>query len=743
MIKNLCFLDLETTGFEPKKDSIVEIAFIRKKDGQETDRFDHVFLPDKSPLTPFISNLTGITTKELDQEGKKLSEEIDIINEKIGDSVIVGHNIDFDIRFLAANGVDIANNPRIDTHELARILLPGEESFALEILSRKYGFVHKDAHRAMSDVEVSVDLFEMLLKKIEELPSEFLDTIHPFLSEKTEWYARQFFIDAKGKKTGTFQKKDVPGRNTTYHVPKEFEEKYTECTKEKSIFWRIGDSVSSADATIATARMISQKEEVLIISSKLNFYDGVCIFPTPEVLLDPDRLETFSDKMEKLDDLESTFYVKAQYRHFLGFRGKDSFDIFFKERDYWKEVCVQEVENPVFQDVLRGRKGKRIMALTPRAFFRFHNLELFKDRVILIDEAEFFVSELLNYPTQSYSLYPYLESRNEDVANRALFYVTNFCKEVIEKKIDHAITPFPASVLLDSGEKLSSYAEGLRRIDEDGETHCNVSLQEAAYILEKPEKDLVRWVIYYPETGTLSFHAWKFTEWIALKDAMKNFKKIIQYRHKMDGVGDIFKSFLGTNEGLFFEDKALFSQKKLVIPADLVAANSPGFNAHCGDRALEIYKRELEGKGALVMNFSSIETLRTVYNHMTSSLLDTDISIVGEKVNGGDGKVMELLKTKENVILFTQKLLHPMVTEKEWGAIVMQKFPFLAPSPLMETVEKSMKVQGKNFWSTWIIPQVSANISRRISNYPSAKKFIFLDPRVNARWGKEVLMRAL
>ena len=745
MLKNFCFLDLETTGFEPKKDSIIEVSFLRKENGKEVERFDHVFLPDKSLLTPFVSSLTGITEDELNKTGKKLSDEIHIINEKIGDSIIVGHNIDFDIRFLVENGVDIAQNPRIDTHELARILLPGEESFALEILSKKYGFIHEEAHRAMSDVEASEDLFEMLLKKIEQLPSAFLTAMQPFLTEKTEWYAKQLFLEAQGDPTRTPGKREgEKGMSAEspeayqYQGLAEWEEKYAECTKEKSVFWRIGDSVTSAQATVSAAQKISEKEDVLIISLKLGFFKDVCMFPTPEVLLDPARLEGFTEKRELLDDLETTFYVKAKYRQFLGFRGQDAFDIFFKERDYWEEVQVQEVEHPVYQEVLAGRKKEKIMVLTPRAFLRFHDLELFKDRVLLIDEAEFFVSELLNAPTKNYSLYPFLESSDESVANRALFYVSHFCKEVIEKKIGHAIGPFPERVLLSPTEKLDSFAESLRAIAP--ESH---DLQAAATILAQPEKGLVRWIAYFPENGNLSIYAWAFDEWERLKQVLNHFKKVVLYRHKQTALGELFKTFLGSEEALFFEDESLRAPKKLVIPNDLVSANSPGFNHFCGEQIVEIYKKELGSKGSLVVNFSSLETLRGIYDQVTARLEQTDVAVVGEKVNGGDGKVLEILKTKKNVIFFTQKMLHPALAQREWGAVVMQKFPFLAPSPLMETVERSMKTQGKNFWAAWIIPQVAANLSRRIANYPSAKKFIFLDPRENSRWGKDILKQAL
>ena len=189
-----CFLDLETTGFSETKDPIIEISFIvRNESGKEIDRFDEVIIPGKSPLTPFITSLTGITQQEIDTEGKLLETVREEAREKIGDAAITGHNIDFDIKFLIANGIDVSKNLRIDTHELARIMLIREDSYALEVLSQKYGFMHKEAHRALSDVEASMDLFDFLQEKIQALPTKFIEEIRPILEMKTEWTSKQFF----------------------------------------------------------------------------------------------------------------------------------------------------------------------------------------------------------------------------------------------------------------------------------------------------------------------------------------------------------------------------------------------------------------------------------------------------------------------------------------------------------------------------------------------------------------------
>ena len=153
-----CFLDLETTGFEAAKDSIIEVSLVVVEDGVETGRLDQVIIPDKSLLSDFVSQLTGIDQNEIDTNGVYFTEVKDEVQALVAGTVIVGHNIDFDINFLKGNGINLDDCERIDTHELARILLPKESSFALEVLTKNYGFTHEDAHRAMSDVLASKDL---------------------------------------------------------------------------------------------------------------------------------------------------------------------------------------------------------------------------------------------------------------------------------------------------------------------------------------------------------------------------------------------------------------------------------------------------------------------------------------------------------------------------------------------------------------------------------------------------------
>ncbi len=729
-----CFLDLETTGFDPDKDSIIEVSFVVRNERKETlNTFDEVIVPTKSELTSTVTHITGISQGEIDEKGLSLSDIRQKIQDQIGESVIVGHNIDFDIGFLVANGIDVSKNPRIDTHELSRILLVGEESYALEILSQKYGFVHTDAHRAMSDVEASVDLFGFLCQRIEALPSDFLRDIQGFLQTKTDWYAKRLFQGLKGVDDFSFSKPIRPSFDSSFSMP-EFGSRLPELSSEESIFIEQDDSIKGRDAVMYIAQsLVSQGKKVVILSPKLSFFPWLSKFPTPEVLLDPERLAGFVEEQDKLDNAETTFYLKCFYRHFLGFRGVVYFDLFFQERQLWKQVCVLNEKNLVFQSVLEERQNEDIIALTPQAFWQFQHLPLWQDRVLILDEGEVCAEKLLFSPTKTYSLLSYMESKNDQISTATQFWVTHFCREVIEPKLRHMLSSFPQKLALSPKDRFLDLAQSLREIDRDEE------ILGMADVLENPPEKSVRWVYYNPENGHLSLSVWKADVWQRQKELLQKFSTVIFHRHNISDSNAFFRVFLGKSQGIFLSDGRLVSPKSIQIPSDLISVKDPKFNSFCARKIIDEVEQKVSDEHWLVVNFSSQESLKKVFTEVSEYFFDHDVTILGEKVTGGDGKLLEKLKTATKVVLFTQNLVHPALAQYPFQTFMVQKFPFSPPHPLLDSIDEQMKQSGQSLWDVWTMPHVMAHLSRRLSVFPSVKGVIWLDPRENSRWGKGVL----
>jgi len=727
---DLCFLDLETTGFEPKDDSIIEVSFVRFKDGKKVATYDQVFAPDKSPLNDFVSNLTGISQAELDQEGQQITGEAQNIAELIGDSTIVGHNIDFDINFLIGNDIDVSQNPRLDTHELARILLPLEDSYALEVLSRKYGFTHTDAHRAMSDVLASKSLFELLLEKIAQLPTAYLAAVRECLETKTDWYAKALFLAADGVVQSDFYQKDnfyIPPKVPTAALDLEVDMATTRS-------FRLGENMDAAQKTIALAQtLVSQGAQVLVVSPKLDYFLDLPKLPTPEVILDPSRLQQFGT--QKLDNLETTFYLQCQLRHHLGFRGVFFFDLFFKMRGMWRDICVLDADDKIFRDIVAEKSKEPILALSPEALFRFVEMPELADRGLIFDEAEFTADRLLQAPTKTFSFAPYL-NREDEVGTAAQFLIHRFCREIIEPQLGHQITPYGVKLPLHPGERLDEFGKDLEGF---------LSGEDLAYWqqwLSEPAEKLVRWVSYSPRTGNLSWHAWHPDDWRSLKEKLEKFPKIFGYRYPFLADENAFwRVFFGVVEREDLELGLAHVSATLEIPPNLISHTSPDFNGFCSDQIAQAYRATDKN---LVANFSSLDTMRHCFDDLNKTFItDENFAVFGEKVSGGDGKLwQQILANKDKKqILCTQKMLKPALAEYDTDTLVIQKFPFSAPHPLLQKIEEVMKQSGQSWWDTWVVPQLVANLHRRVGNFSNLKKVIWLDPRENSRWGKVVLRK--
>ena len=124
-------LDLETSGLDATKDSIIEVALIRIDSNTfEIQEEFNSFVKFDGELSEIISRITHITAQDLQDAPEFSSLRQDIID-FIGDSPILGHNTQFDRKFLIENGIPIDNNLVLDTFFLANFLLTQLKSLNL------------------------------------------------------------------------------------------------------------------------------------------------------------------------------------------------------------------------------------------------------------------------------------------------------------------------------------------------------------------------------------------------------------------------------------------------------------------------------------------------------------------------------------------------------------------------------------------------------------------------------------
>ncbi len=164
----LVALDLETTGLDPQHDRIIEVGAVRfRTDGTILAEFQQLVNPGRG-LAYRISQLTGIDNTML-QDAPPWEVVRPQLAEFVGDAAVVGHNVQFDLSFLASHGLTLAGQP-LDTFDLATMLLPGLRRYNLGFLAHVLGVPLVDAHRALDDARATARIFVALLERGVMLP---------------------------------------------------------------------------------------------------------------------------------------------------------------------------------------------------------------------------------------------------------------------------------------------------------------------------------------------------------------------------------------------------------------------------------------------------------------------------------------------------------------------------------------------------------------------------------------------
>lgn len=117
---NFVSIDIETTGLSHIKDKIIEISAINFEYWEPTKIFTTLINP-KIPIPDKIINLTGITD-EMVKDAPSFEDIICDLASFIGSKNIVGHNLEFDLKFLFFNGLNISDQKRkyYDTLQIAK-----------------------------------------------------------------------------------------------------------------------------------------------------------------------------------------------------------------------------------------------------------------------------------------------------------------------------------------------------------------------------------------------------------------------------------------------------------------------------------------------------------------------------------------------------------------------------------------------------------------------------------------------
>jgi ATP-dependent DNA helicase DinG len=189
-------IDIETTGLDPNKDAIIEIAAVRFSGHRVEAEWSKLINPGK-PIPPFITQLTGITN-EMVRNAPPVRGVIQELADFVGNDPVVGHNVRFDLSFLQKQNV-LRFNKVIDTYELAAVALPCNSRYNLATLGKTLGSMIPNSHRALDDARLTHAVLIALSEKLLELPIEILaETVRN--GEGMEWDGALMFQQALREK---------------------------------------------------------------------------------------------------------------------------------------------------------------------------------------------------------------------------------------------------------------------------------------------------------------------------------------------------------------------------------------------------------------------------------------------------------------------------------------------------------------------------------------------------------------
>jgi DNA helicase-2/ATP-dependent DNA helicase PcrA len=162
-------LDVETTGLHYGAE-VIEIAATRLVRGEPAAEF-HVLVRSVASVGESFDT-HHLSDEQLARFGHPPEEALRDALAFIGEDLIVGHNIGFDLRVLRVQGrrltLDIPRMNSIDTWLLTQRFLQDAKDRRLESLALELGLEHQPAHRAQDDVAATIDLLRYLMQYVEK-----------------------------------------------------------------------------------------------------------------------------------------------------------------------------------------------------------------------------------------------------------------------------------------------------------------------------------------------------------------------------------------------------------------------------------------------------------------------------------------------------------------------------------------------------------------------------------------------
>lgn len=167
LVRDYVAIDIETTGLDPRYDEIIEIGAVRVRNGDVVDTFQTLVKPQLE-IDTYITELTGITNDML-VCAPDISRVLPDLAFFIGNSILIGHSVSFDVNFLfdacRDHNFNVFSYDYIDTCRFWKLMEHDHPHHRLIDAISRYNLGSTVEHRALSDSLLAHLLYEALISQ--------------------------------------------------------------------------------------------------------------------------------------------------------------------------------------------------------------------------------------------------------------------------------------------------------------------------------------------------------------------------------------------------------------------------------------------------------------------------------------------------------------------------------------------------------------------------------------------------
>lgn len=160
-------VDVETTGLFPgRSDRIIEVVVISLDfEGNILREYETLINPERDLGPTHLHHITAAMVKN----APKFSEILGDLVDHFAGTILVGHNVSFDYKFLRSeflrSGIALPEIPYVCTLNLSKKVDPNIPSGKLEALCEYFDIPLANSHCAYTDCEATAKLFQILLRE--------------------------------------------------------------------------------------------------------------------------------------------------------------------------------------------------------------------------------------------------------------------------------------------------------------------------------------------------------------------------------------------------------------------------------------------------------------------------------------------------------------------------------------------------------------------------------------------------